>query len=53
MAPKSARIVLVAAYAARDLKRGEELFAHYGDEKARDYEVGEPAPELQDVVDRV
>jgi hypothetical protein len=40
---KSASIALVALYAARDLAPGEELFAHYGDDKNRSYEVGAPA----------
>ena len=44
--PASSRVALVALYAARDLMLGEELFVHYGEDMGRDYEVGEPAPDL-------
>jgi len=44
--PGGRPIASVAVYAARDLLPGEELFVHYGDGKARDYDVGEPAARL-------
>lgn len=44
--PTSSRVALVALYAARDLVPGEELFVHYGEDMGRNYEVGEPAPDL-------
>ena len=44
--PKDRRVACVALYSARGLKPNEELFVHYGDAMARDYDVGNPAPEL-------
>ena len=44
--PKSRGVSLVALYATRDLEPGEELFALYGKDKARNYKVGLPGAAL-------
>jgi hypothetical protein len=39
-------VALVAIYTATKVLPNAELFVHYGDQKKRSYEVGDPAPLL-------